>query len=195
VITTDATLVYHRLLLFNCAHLFPIEILSDFLYIASQTDPDTADRMQSSKGSQYIIRTYQVPVPIGDCSVHLLVDPKGRVEKAIAMDGGTNSGSGPSAYDRIAQALKEIKSKLGSAWDGRFDAWVVTHWDADHYEGMVEYLKKNGTTFWRNGQTKLYCGAEPGNTVKSKLVSPSKQKSECTALIELSCSQTLLSII
>ncbi|KAL7959083.1 hypothetical protein V8C34DRAFT_313570 [Trichoderma compactum] len=49
--------------------------------------------------------SYQIPVPIGDCSAHFLVDAKTRhVHKAFLMDGGMDAGN----YATWAQILKGL---------------------------------------------------------------------------------------
>jgi phosphoribosyl 1,2-cyclic phosphodiesterase len=35
-----------------------------------------------------------------------------------------------------------------------FDAFIVTHWDADHYEGVINFLRQDVTTV-RKGKVRL----------------------------------------
>jgi hypothetical protein len=119
-------------------------------------------------GSKIEVDTYQIAVPNGDCSIHLLVQrwesgsvesncpgPCGLIHRAILVDGG-NAGI-PSKYgimaswiirmtiDKIQQdyyqvtsALDKTPRRMGRFNRLKFDAWVVTHWDADHYMGALQ---------------------------------------------------------
>ncbi|KAG6038680.1 hypothetical protein E4U41_003891 [Claviceps citrina] len=85
------------------------------------------------------VANYQIPVPIGDCSAHFLINKEddNKVKNAFLMDGGTNAG-GYQAWAQILKGLRLIDLELGSDW--KFDSWVVTHWDEDHYRGVQELL-------------------------------------------------------
>lgn len=92
--------------------------------------------MESTK---WCVVTYQIPVPMGDCSIHVRHFGKEKVA-AILMDGGTNA----EASDRIDQAWKEVKADLGIT-NLKLSGWVVTHWDGDHYKGGLTWLTKLAT--------------------------------------------------
>jgi hypothetical protein len=62
------------------------------------------------------------------------------------MDGGTNAGTYV-AWVQILKALRFIDLQLGNDW--KFDSWVVTHWDADHYSGVKDLLLNEGIKFTR----------------------------------------------
>lgn len=112
--------------------------------------------------SPWKVVNYQIPVPIGDCSAHFLVDKlTGTVQRAFLMDGGTNAGI-YAAWAQIMKALRFIDLELGSGWT--FDSWVVTHWDADHFRGVKDLLVNNEIQFtrcYRNGANVTKGG--PGN--------------------------------
>jgi len=92
------------------------------------------------------------------------------------MDGGTNADRA-GAKDQILKALKGIEEKIRvTGW--KFSAWVVTHWDEDHYRGMLELLASEDkirrgskiATFRdhyftprekKGPKPLLYCGGEP----------------------------------
>ncbi|RBQ66858.1 hypothetical protein FVER14953_13018 [Fusarium verticillioides] len=90
---------------------------------------------------EWRVANYQIPVPLGDCSAHFLIERKGvngqQVKKAFLMDGGTNAG-GYYAWVQILKGLRHIDLELGTKW--KFDNWVVTHWDEDHYRGVRDLL-------------------------------------------------------
>ncbi|KAG9495530.1 hypothetical protein J7337_013779 [Fusarium musae] len=90
---------------------------------------------------EWRVANYQIPVPLGDCSAHFLIERNGvngqQVKKAFLMDGGTNSG-GYYAWVQILKGLRHIDLELGTKW--KFDNWVVTHWDEDHYRGVRDLL-------------------------------------------------------
>lgn len=89
------------------------------------------------------------------------------------MDGGKDTGgtskkkedSSTSAADMIMMALDCICQHLDKCGVDpetlKLDAWVVTHWDADHYKGVMDLLKnKKDESFLRffKPQRRLYCG-------------------------------------
>ncbi|KAF5563669.1 hypothetical protein FPHYL_5067 [Fusarium phyllophilum] len=83
--------------------------------------------------------TYQLPVPCGDCSVHLLIDGGGQTLSAFIMDGGRDA-QGLKACDVVLSGLKII-TRIHNLRSHFLRAWVVTHWDKDHYEGVLELLQ------------------------------------------------------
>ncbi|OBS23145.1 hypothetical protein FPOA_03701 [Fusarium poae] len=103
------------------------------------------------------VANYQIPVPIGDCSAHFLIKMKDekveKIEKAFLMDGGTNAG-GYYAWVQILKGLRHIDLELGINW--KFDNWVVTHWDEDHYRGVRDLLSSD---------LKLFCFIQRGKNI------------------------------
>ncbi|QYT02763.1 hypothetical protein H0G86_009755 [Trichoderma simmonsii] len=111
-----------------------------------------------SKITSWKVINYQIPVPIGDCSAHFLVDADTRhVHKAFLMDGGTNAGN-YAAWAQILKGLRFIDLELGNNWT--FDSWVVTHWDEDHFRGVKDLLVNPGIKFTR-------CKRKGGTITKS----------------------------
>ncbi|PNP74977.1 hypothetical protein FNYG_11624 [Fusarium nygamai] len=122
----------------------------------------------------WLVENFQIPVPLGDCSVHVLIN-KGKVTSAFLMDGGENADT-ISASDTITKSLEVIDKELGLFLDNKplkLNAWVVTHWDADHYKGVFELLegrfsnnklmKGNSSSFLNRldtAHTDLYFGHE-----------------------------------
>ncbi|KAK1238472.1 hypothetical protein MKX07_006618 [Trichoderma sp. CBMAI-0711] len=109
---------------------------------------------QTIGSSPWKVINYQIPVPIGDCSAHFLVEKdSNKVHRAFLMDGGTNAGSYV-AWAQILKGLRFVDLQLGNTW--RFDSWIVTHWDADHYRGVKDLLLNEDIEFTRckrNGDT------------------------------------------
>ncbi|KAK0732483.1 hypothetical protein B0T21DRAFT_334666 [Apiosordaria backusii] len=106
----------------------------------------------------YRVDSFHINVDAGDSAIHILSepDPKGgkrKVRKAIFIDGGKSEESTWRAT--ISDTIQDIETKfecqgpekLGKGTTERkmlkFDAFVVTHWDADHYEGLMDYLSNN----------------------------------------------------
>jgi glyoxylase-like metal-dependent hydrolase (beta-lactamase superfamily II) len=81
------------------------------------------------------VTTYQIPVPKGDCSIHVRCC-NGAPETAIIMDGG----KGENVVSHIDAAWNYIKTKHNNV---KLAGWVVTHWDDDHYEGTQMWLKND----------------------------------------------------
>ncbi|KAF5602070.1 uncharacterized protein FSUBG_7905 [Fusarium subglutinans] len=92
---------------------------------------------------EWIVENFQVPVPLGDCSIHVLIKNRKSVEYAFIMDGGVDSGE-YSASEAILLALGYVNKYLGTHYsitkNIQFNLWVVTHWDADHFRGMMELI-------------------------------------------------------
>lgn len=114
----------------------------------------------------YEVYTYQIPVPVGDCSVHLLVDTNANpytIKHAILMDGGKNADR-LKAHSIIFAAISHIKTVRYEFSPYQFDAWVVTHWDEDHFQGAIDLFKTNPTikSEWFRDNARLYAGGHPG---------------------------------
>lgn len=82
----------------------------------------------------YDVLSYFINVGAGDSAVHILRqrDPPG-VEAAVLIDGGRSTSVG-SVEGAIASIRAEFNSKFP------FTSIVVTHWDADHYAGLMKLL-------------------------------------------------------
>ncbi|KAF5641462.1 uncharacterized protein FTJAE_4114 [Fusarium tjaetaba] len=115
------------------------------------------------------VENFQVPVPVGDCSIHILIKTPTSVAYAFIMDGGVDSG-GYSASEAIKDTLKYVNQYLKSTYKMKksikFSLWVVTHWDEDHFLGMMDLLAKqlepSKPSDWMTEnfvkKPKLYCG-------------------------------------
>lgn len=159
----------------------------------------------------YEVHTFQVNVPIGDCSIHLLITntprhaveadypaedgpwdlPKhrqttplinradsekfrrGNVLRAILVDGGQDDEinyRGYVASKRIQKAISDIElqycmvhetdqiagtPRRNVAGNNQliFDAWIVTHWDRDHYCGSLQMIHDDVRERWNDPQT------------------------------------------
>jgi glyoxylase-like metal-dependent hydrolase (beta-lactamase superfamily II) len=104
------------------------------------------------------VATYQFPVGLGDCSVHLLVDKDGTVVSGFLMDGGKDAG-GVLAAKVIDDGLRLLAAAYGSGWN-KLRAWVVTHWDEDHYMGMANWIKDYPKNNFFTDEARFYTGPE-----------------------------------
>ncbi|CAH0055541.1 unnamed protein product [Clonostachys solani] len=118
------------------------------------------------------VDSYQIAVPNGDCSIHLLVQrppdydyqsdrqkPAGTILRAVLMDGGNSGGRGvKTCAEILARAIKIIRSHYNNANMPQeviqFDSWVITHWDGDHWGGAL-YMLEN-SPIGNNAQTTKY---------------------------------------
>lgn len=105
------------------------------------------------------------------------------VHSAFLMDGGIAS-DGVDAGEQIALALKFIDQQHGTKW--QFHAWVVTHWDADHFYGMIDLFEQNGWNPCRNNKQTYFtservlcCGGDPTDV----MVGPSGNKKKLTKIL------------
>lgn len=126
----------------------------------------------TTTSANWAVDNWQIPVPVGDCSVHLLVDEnkpkKQAIIHAFIMDGGKASDE-LTPEEQILRALTAI-DKARQNWTWQFDAWVVTHWDHDHYAGVQALwinnppVTRNNVTlpfrdaYFREEKPLLYCG-------------------------------------
>ncbi|KAK4184915.1 hypothetical protein QBC35DRAFT_539112 [Podospora australis] len=109
------------------------------------------------------VASYFVNVDNGDAAIHIIsfelkvANPIKRVESAILMDGAeANPVKSTKVESRIYVTIRDIEDEFECqnsdlVDDGtqphvnprkrpQFDAFVVTHWDYDHYEGVMWYL-------------------------------------------------------
>ncbi|USW51880.1 Putative ribonuclease Z/Hydroxyacylglutathione hydrolase [Septoria linicola] len=100
----------------------------------------------------YGVDNYQINVGAGDCSVHILAknpcpnDNRGEVVHAVLVDGGNTT----DRHEYINQSLRDIETMYDNASANsvapiRFHSRVVTHWDADHYVGIIDLLESDLT--------------------------------------------------
>ncbi|KAK2465665.1 hypothetical protein APHAL10511_002209 [Amanita phalloides] len=122
--------------------------------------------------SKYKVEYIQVNINVGDCEIILLLEEKGgkdTIKYSVLVDGGEGHGI-PTA--NIQQVFKKIGTKYRTFF--RLDAIVITHWDKDHYGGILKLLVQawndkalNLTSFmkYENGkpQTRLYIPYKRGN--------------------------------
>ena len=99
--------------------------------------------MFSDSDESWRVDSYQVLVPLGDCSLHFSVqhrkEGKPEISTAIIVDGGSSKDiNGISAKKIIEDTVREVANKYTSSPD--FRSWLATHWDDDHYAGELEYL-------------------------------------------------------
>lgn len=100
--------------------------------------------------AEYGIDSFHIAVGQGDAAIHLLVDVpadptvKPTVISATLIDGGQEIGRG---LKGIQNTMKIIAKKYTLDPKGlRFDSIVITHWDEDHYQGIVELIESDVTT-------------------------------------------------
>ncbi|KAK3984472.1 hypothetical protein QBC44DRAFT_313167 [Cladorrhinum sp. PSN332] len=157
---------------------FDLETFISFQLEKRANDPDLAS---SVPPAVLEVDSYQIAVPNGDCSVHLLVDRStwegqnsnwGTIKKSILMDGGNDGRGRTSGTARILQrAIRLIRSKYDNDTNDmpadviKFDSWVVTHWDNDHWGGSLRLFRdsiRNGQCIYMRYNSKdpltiLYC--------------------------------------
>lgn len=83
-----------------------------------------------------------------ECSVHVHLK-EGELEIAFIMDGGANADSVDVA-EVILSNLERIAQQLSEFLEGKslmLDAWVVTHWDAYHFQGVMQLLLRKEQGF------------------------------------------------
>ncbi|RDB20879.1 hypothetical protein Hypma_012071 [Hypsizygus marmoreus] len=91
----------------------------------------------------YPIDYYQVNIGVGDCEIILQVEdshhrlPPYSILKAILIDGGMDGGR----ITNIQETMRHIETKYTLGVGGlKFDSVIITHWDTDHYIGVLTML-------------------------------------------------------
>jgi len=102
----------------------------------------------------YGVDSFHINVFLGDSAIHLRVQltskngtryAKRRILNAVLIDGGHNRKLG---LERLQLTLETIKTKYVNAAGNpftflQFDSVVITHWDQDHYQGLLSLLDAN----------------------------------------------------
>lgn len=90
----------------------------------------------------------------GDCAIHLLIqhptDTRPTIIRATLIDGGPRT---LFVSASIINAIAKIKNKYNfpvCTNDLKFDSVVVTHWDTDHFQGVVDLMENDITNQLRN---------------------------------------------
>ncbi|OTA02213.1 hypothetical protein A9Z42_0025490 [Trichoderma parareesei] len=121
--------------------------------------------------TKYRVDSFHVAISLGDSAIHLLVDvtdvtakdPKPKVLSAVLIDGGEDQpGRHKDSGDTKHTRQKKMPIYTAMRWiennyiiDGKevdkikrlaFDTIIITHWDKDHYHGIVEILQNGATT-------------------------------------------------
>jgi glyoxylase-like metal-dependent hydrolase (beta-lactamase superfamily II) len=107
---------------------------------AQKTAIELLQENVTARASTNHVVTYQLPVPLGDCSVHLQIFEH-KVTSAFIMDGGKTAADVPAEYV-IRESLELIrKLYFDNKPEGFLSAWVVTHWDEDHFQGVIKLIE------------------------------------------------------
>lgn len=110
--------------------------------------------MSSEPGDRYRVDSIHLNIGVGDSAIHLLVKyhdewaPEGPPSKkvrakptifrACLIDGGEGC-----SFQKIDNAIKKIEEiyRLPPNQESlKFDSVVITHWDTDHYKGIVDLV-------------------------------------------------------
>ncbi|CAI4214897.1 unnamed protein product [Parascedosporium putredinis] len=114
--------------------------------------------------AKYSVHSFQINIGVGDGAIHLVCTRAGgdngtkTVVRAVMLDGGEGAKMLEDNYTfnpNISSTIKYIEDNFqcqGPELDGgtntdrprlRFHAFVVTHWDSDHSDGIMYFLKKD----------------------------------------------------
>ncbi|KAF3920981.1 hypothetical protein ABW20_dc0103144 [Dactylellina cionopaga] len=96
---------------------------------------------------EYRVHSFHLNINEGDSAVHLLVDGtdedenQWKILKAVLIDGGR-----PKFAYVIRDFRYYVNNQLNTKYIGgfqSFDAIVITHWDGDHYQGVLSLLESD----------------------------------------------------
>ena len=114
------------------------------------------------------IHTFQIAVPLGDSAIHLLVKGESapyEIQSAVLIDGGRR---GRKVVKKIKDVIQWIETGKQYTFASnaffenpienaaanppitnlRFDSIVITHWDLDHYDGVLGLLTDGFDRTW-----------------------------------------------
>ncbi|KAF5644976.1 transcriptional activator srcap [Fusarium tjaetaba] len=92
----------------------------------------------------YRVDTFQIALGVvGDSAIHLLIKEPSEVVWAMLVDGG-DSGGEEKIRDTMAWIEQSTKYNIYQKTQPRlqFDAVVITHWDKDHWTGVLNLMKQ-----------------------------------------------------
>lgn len=93
--------------------------------------------------SEWGVDSIHINVGHGDSAIHLLVTKKRKLDKKLTVVRATliDGGSGPEKV--IENAIERIKNRyIIARGQLQFDSVVITHWDKDHYRGVLDLINK-----------------------------------------------------
>lgn len=95
--------------------------------------------------STYGINSIHINIGQGDCAIHLLIenprDVRPIIHRATLFDGGEGDSNNISRIkNTIAAIQRDYTLPSGTL---KFDSVVVTHWDSDHYKGVLKLIEED----------------------------------------------------
>ncbi|KAF8230790.1 hypothetical protein L208DRAFT_101531 [Tricholoma matsutake] len=95
--------------------------------------------------AKYRIGYYQVNIGIGDCEIVLLIKqtstPKTEeIVKAVLIDGGDINVGENLRLNNVKLLIQTLAKDFNEPSGLKFDVIIITHWDLDHYKGVLELL-------------------------------------------------------
>jgi hypothetical protein len=102
--------------------------------------------------SVYELHSFHINIGTGDCSIHLLVDinddsddngerkKQGRIHQAILVDGGEGTNKPVVSITKTMETITDTYNLPVKDEKLMFDSIIVTHWDRDHWAGMIGLL-------------------------------------------------------
>jgi len=150
------------------------------------------------------VNSYHININVGDSAIHILYSRPANdlgtktVESAVLIDGGKDGSGGwkpesltsASPNKNIYSTIKDIEDEMvcqdtrgGGGWLGnrrrlQFNAIVVTHWDADHSDGLMGFLRDDILTEYGTGnypdpgKTRLRCAIYKDNQPQTIFYAP-----------------------
>lgn len=111
-------------------------------------------QLPASKVMEYRVDSLHINVEHGDCALHLLVSMglnSRKIVRAVLIDGGKGSKNNMQAlHDTLLFA--SASSRYTDHSIIQLDAIIVTHWDTDHYLGIVQVFKDDYDTCQLTGE-------------------------------------------
>jgi hypothetical protein len=158
------------------------------------------------------VHTFQITVKVGDSSIHLLVDTAVNppmIYSAVLIDGGRTTKSllsiveiigvinEPSRYQFADNRFFENPGLTTKSL--RFDSIVITHWDVDHYEGVIKLLEEGFKSMPTNPARNFFCkydnsavvNVASGWTINQAVTTPAVVEALLTPAVNSICRTTI----
>ncbi|RSL77000.1 hypothetical protein CEP51_009456 [Fusarium floridanum] len=141
--------------------------------------------------SKVSVESFHINVGLGDCAIHVLAKREtttGKLyaESAVLIDGGLGNDAASQNIDDTIEAIETRFENLDSNKNLlRFRSVVVTHWDADHWEGIDRLLKRGSELLDKKKRyRRFYYDSEGTTTVYAPDVPTSKGSIKFEARME-----------
>ncbi|KAF5647991.1 transcriptional activator srcap [Fusarium sp. NRRL 52700] len=101
---------------------------------------------------EWVVHSFHINVGAGDSAIHIRAKasftkptepPTYEYDRVVLVDGGDGNNDGCNRMQKLLEELPSLYTNTPVATMLPLDAIVVTHWDADHWEGIQNLMEAN----------------------------------------------------